>query len=78
MVVKLNKSFLIKLSKNIHIYDFFHNININKDKKNHISQKFLWSQMPFRLPLFKLNLEIGAFIIFICNVYLMLEKCNAI
>lgn len=41
MVAEFNKFLLIKLLEKIYINDFIDNIDINKDKTNYISQKFL-------------------------------------
>lgn len=76
LVAKFNKSFLMKLPKKINIYGFVDSIDINKNKTDHIPQKFLWSQTPSELFPSKLNLKVGALIILLCNLYLALEECN--
>lgn len=63
MIAEFNKSFLIKLPKNIHIYNSVNNIDINQNIIDHIFQKFLLSQISFRLSFFRLNLKVGVFII---------------
>lgn len=75
-VVEFNISLLIKLLKNIHIYNSVSNININKDKTNYISQKFLQSQTSFLLPLSRLILKIRILIILLRNLYFVLKKYN--
>lgn len=76
LVAKFNKFFLIKLLEEVHIYNSINNIDINKDKTDHISQEFLQSQTPFELPLSRLNLKVGAPIILLCNLYPTSEECN--
>lgn len=58
IVAEFNKSFLIKLLKNVHTYNFINNIDINKDKKYHIFQEFLQFLTFSELPLFMLNLKV--------------------
>lgn len=67
---------MIKLPREIHTYNFINNIDVNKNKTNHISQEFLWSQILSELSFSKLNLKVKALIIFLCNLYPALEKYN--
>lgn len=78
MVAEFNKSVLIKLLGEIHIYNFFNNININENKIDYIPQEFLYFQTLFGLLLFKFNLKVGAPIILFCNLYFVLRKSNRI
>lgn len=41
VLAEFNKSLLIELLGEIHIYDFIDNIDINEDNMDHISQEFL-------------------------------------
>ncbi len=75
-MAKFNKSLLIKLSREIYIYDFIDSIDINKNEMDHISQKFLQSQTFSRLSLFRLNLKVGTLIVLFCNLYPILGKYN--
>lgn len=43
VVSKFDKSLLTKFPGNAHIYDSIDNININKNRTNHIPQEFLQS-----------------------------------
>lgn len=43
MVVEFNKSLLMKLLEEVHTYESVENDNINEDKTDYISQKFLQS-----------------------------------
>lgn len=75
-MVEFNKSFLTKLSGDIHIYDSINSIDINKDGTNHIPQEFLQSQIPSGLSLCRLNLKVRAPIILLRNLYLTSRECN--
>lgn len=63
MVAEFNKSFLIKSPREIYIYNFFDNVDINKDETDHILQEFLQSLISSGLPPSRLNLKFGAPII---------------
>lgn len=77
-MAEFNKSFLIKLLKDVYTYNFTNNIDINKDKKYHIFQEFLQFLTSSRLPLSRLNLKVKTLIILLCNLYLLSRKCNKI
>ena len=74
--MEFHKSFLTKLLEDIHTYNSFDNVDINKDGTDHISQEFLRSQIPFGLPPSRLNLKVGASIILLCNLYPASRQCN--
>lgn len=77
MVIKFNKSLLTKLFKDVHIYDSIDNVDINKDKTDHIFQEFLQSQTPSGLLPFRLNSKVGAFIILFCKLYPTFGEYNS-
>lgn len=77
-MAEFKESLLIKLLEERYIYNSIDSINIKKNKIDHIFQGFLQSQTLFKLLLFIFNLKIGAIIIFFCNLYLALRKCNGI
>ena len=64
VMAEFNKSFLMKLPGEIHIYDSIHTVDINKDETDHIPQEFLQSQTPSGLAPSKLNLKVGALLSF--------------
>lgn len=64
MIAEFNESLLLKLCRDVHIYDSVNSVDINKYKTDHILQEFLQSSTPSGLPLSKLNLKVGAPIIF--------------
>lgn len=75
-MAKFNKFSLIKLLREVYIYNFVDNVDINKDKTDNISEEFLESQTPFRLCFFKLKLKVRAPIILLHKLYLVLKKYN--
>lgn len=52
VVAEFIESLLKKSLGEVYTYDFIDSVDINQDETNYISQEFLQSQKPSRLPLF--------------------------
>lgn len=76
-MAKYSKSFLIKFSKKVHIYNSIKYWYKNENRRDNISQKFLRFQMLSELPLAKLKLKVRDSIILLYNFYPTLGECNA-
>ena len=75
-MAEFNKSLLIKLPGEVHIYDSIDSIDINKDETDHILKELLQSRTLSGLPSSRLNLKVGAPIFFFRNLYPAAEKYN--
>lgn len=76
LVAKLNKSLLMKLPKEVHIYNSVDSVDIKKNETSYTLQEFLQSQTLAELSLSRFNFKVVAFIIFFCNLYSTLAKCD--